>query len=151
MIKKVMGFLIGAAITYVTAVFWVSQFNIAEITALGYSVSFGDRLTTTLHDLGNMISVYFTLIAIALIIAWLFTGLLLSRFIPPSATLYALAGFTGLVAMHVLLKATLGITGVAPTRTLMGLLSQGICGALGGWFFYHIAYRPTADKVATES
>ncbi len=140
MTKKFFAFLLGTVATYLTAVILVTQFNIARVTEFGYPVSFTDRLETTLHDIGGMLGVYLPLIAIALLIAWLFTGLLLTRFIKPSTFLYALAGFTGIVALHVIMQAALGMSGVAPTRTLLGLLGQGIAGAVGGWAFYKIAY-----------
>ena len=46
------------------------------------------------------------------------------------------AGGVGLVALHLVMKAVLGLTGIAATRTVMGLLSQGLAGAIGGYLFY---------------
>ena len=41
------------------------------------------------------------------------------------------------------MKAVLGLTGIAATRTISGLLSQGLAGAVGGMCY---AYVSGADK-----
>ncbi|MEM7281120.1 MAG: hypothetical protein AAF438_05790 [Pseudomonadota bacterium] len=140
MLKKIIGYIMGLVGAYVLAVFLVSQFNIARVTELGYSVSLSQRIETAAHDLVSMLGLYFPLVAGALLVAFLFTGLILTRFIPRSPGLYALAGFAGLVLLHVILNSVLGLVGVAPTRTLLGLGAQGLAGAFGGWLFYQFAF-----------
>ena len=54
---------------------------------------------------------------------------------------YMLAGFVGLIAIHLIMKAVVGMTGVAATRTLAGLLAQGIAGALGGYLFHRLTEK----------
>ena len=51
---------------------------------------------------------------------------------------YLSAGFVAMVAILVILKAVLGLSGIAPTRELAGLLAQGIAGALGGFVFHYV-------------
>ncbi len=151
MVKKVVGFVVGVLVTYLVAVPLVSQFNILSITQLGYPVSIGDRVNTALHDIVGMVQIYLPVIVIGLLIAWLFTGLLLTRLIPRSAFLYCLAGFTGLVAIHIILYMVFGVNGVAATRNVFGLLSQGLAGAVGGWVFYRLAFDAGgADRVRPE-
>ena len=43
--------------------------------------------------------------------------------------------------MHVIMKMVLGLTGVAPTRTMMGLLAQGVAGAFGGYLFHTLTQK----------
>ena len=52
---------------------------------------------------------------------------------------FTMAGFVALIAIHVIIKAVVGISGVAPTRTLLGLLCQGIAGGVGGYLFYRLS------------
>lgn len=140
MIRSLLGFLAGSLAAYVCAAVLITQFNLAAINGLGYAVPFGLRLSTTVEDLIGLIMIYLPLVAIALIIAWLFTGQVLTRwFLKPSAPLYALAGFVGIVAIHIVLKALVDISGVAPTRHVGGLLAQGVAGAVGGWVFYLVS------------
>lgn len=138
--RKVVAYLVGVISTYVLGTVLVSQFNIARIVELGHSVSFTERVQTTLHDWAGMLGSYLPLIGIALLIAWLFTGLLLTRFVPRSAWLYALAGLVGVIAIHQIMGMVFGITGIAATRSTIGLLAQGLAGAMGGWLFYRIAF-----------
>ena len=145
MLKKIYGYAVGLAGAYVLAVILVSQFNIARVTELGYSVSVAQRMETAGHDLVSMLGLYFPLVAIALTIAFLFTGLLLTRFVPRFPGIYALAGFVGLVLLHVTLNSVLGLVGVAPTRTLWGLGAQGLAGAFGGWLFHKFAFPSTSS------
>lgn len=141
MIKKMTAYLVAVFMTYILSVVIVSQFNIASIAALGYPATMADRITTSWQDLLGMAASYLPLIAIALFIAWLFTGLLLTRFINRSLFLYALAGMTGVMAIHVILNIVFGIHPIAPTRSLAGLISQGMVGAIGGVCFYKLAFR----------
>lgn len=144
--KKLFAYVVAVLTTYIIAVIFVSQFNIAEIVTLGQPVSFYERLSTTLHDLGSMVSLYLVLIALALAIAWLFVGLVLARWVSPTLFLYALAGFAGMVALHQILYLVFGMNPVAATRSVLGLLSQGAAGVVGGWLFYCFGFRLAGNE-----
>ena len=150
MLTKILAYMFGVLTTYLIAVPLVSLFNIASIVDLGYPVSFADRIGNVAHDIAGMVSLYLPIIAVALLIGWLFTGLLLTRFVGRSAVIYALAGFTALVAVHMIMYALLGMSGIAPTRTLAGLMAQGVAGGVGGWVFYACAFKRN-HKPATDS
>lgn len=147
MIKKLIAYLICVATTYLIGVALVSQFNLARISELGHQVGMNDRLQTVFHDWLGMLATYLPLIAIALLIALLFTGLLLTRFISRSPVLYVLAGFVALVALHQIMYVVLGLTGIAATRTLFGLLAQGLAGAIGGYVYYRLS-NPSVSATA---
>ena len=136
--KRLTVFAFAVSITYVTAVFFVSQFNIASIIALGFEVNLATRANTFVEDIVGMSSLYLLLIAIALAIALLFTSKVLLRFINANGFLFALAGFVGIIAIHFSLELAFGTVPVAPTRTLPGLLSQGLAGAIGGWIYFRL-------------
>jgi hypothetical protein len=56
---------------------------------------------------------------------------------------YVAAGFVALIALHLIMKMVVGLTGVAATRTLLGLLAQGVAGALGGYIFHRLTQKKT--------
>ena len=146
MLKKIVGFGIGLGFAYGLAVVLISQFNIARITELGYPVSLSERVATVGHDLMSMAGLFLPLVAGALLVAFLFTGLILTRLISRSQWIYMLAGFVGVISLHLILNSVFGMTPVAPTRTAVGLVAQGVAGALGGWLFYKIAFpRGSSD------
>ncbi len=63
------------------------------------------------------------------------------------AFLYALAGFTAVVALHLIMRAVLGLTPVPATRTAAGLIGQGSAGAIGGLCFHWLSRtRPTPSQ-----
>lgn len=143
MIKKARAFLFAVLSTYIVGVISISQHNIARIVELGFPVTFGERFATTWHDLTHMFDLYLPLLAIALLIAFLVTGLGVLRLISQPRVLYPLAGFVGMLALHLILEAVLGMTPVAPARELSGLLTQGIAGAIGGWVFVRTLKKPS--------
>lgn len=137
-------FVLAVSITYICAVFFVSQLNISSIVTLGYEVGLAERLLTLLQDIAGMASAYLPLITVALAIAFIFTSTLLLRFIRGSGFLFALAGFVAIISIHLFLQLAFGLVAVAPTRTVFGLFSQGVSGALGGWVYFYFnrnAYR----------
>jgi len=42
-------------------------------------------------------------------------------------------------AMPVIMKLVLGLSGIAPTRTIVGLLAQGLAGGAGGYLFCRLS------------
>jgi len=141
MIKKVIALIYAVICTYFVAVVFVSQLNIASITDMGFAISISQRFDAIGHDLLGMVSVYLPVILITLLIAFSFTSFAVLRLINMPKLLFPLAGFVGLIAVHLILKQVLEVAGIAPTRTLIGLLSQGCAGALGGYMFHHLANR----------
>lgn len=135
----VVRFVSAVFITYVVAVFFVSQFNANNIAALGVDVSFTDRANAVIHDLVGMLDLYLPIIAVGFLVAFLFTRFVLLRFVKAPAILYPLAGFVALATVHLTLKAVFGMTPVAPTATLIGLLVQCLAGAVGGFVFFKLA------------
>ena len=132
MVNTLKAFFPAVIFAYVLASGLATQFNLAAIAALGMEVPLADRAWATFHDMVGMSSSYLILLLIAYTLSlpvagWLSRKLSASRFL-----IFALAGFVALVALHLLMKAALGVSGIAATRTVLGLLSQGLAGALGG-------------------
>jgi len=137
MLKILTGFILAVLVTYVIAVIFISQGNLAQVESLlGITAGFGVRVDAALHDIKGMTGLYLPLVTIALIIAFGVAALIIRFLVRLRLTGFALAGFVGLIALHVIMEQMLGLSGVAPTRFLSGLLLQGVAGAVGGLVFH---------------
>ena len=138
MMKLVLAFGVAVLAAYMAGSILATQFILANVSAMGMDVTAGVRLDSTLHDLAGLSRSYLPIIAVALLIA-LLTASGLTRLLPNQRLfLYVLAGAVGIVAIHLIMKAVLGLSGIAATRTAAGLLCQGLAGALGGYVFYRL-------------
>ena len=146
--KIIGGYIIAVLATYLVGAALISQANLANVAAMGATVDWATRMDAMLHDALHMYEIYLPLVAVSFLIAFTAAALVIRQL--PSLRLvgYVLAGFVGLVAIHLLMKAVLGLTCVAPTRTLAGLLGQGCAGALGGYVFHLLTSKGTKAGVA---
>lgn len=139
--KTIAGYLAAVLVTYVLGAIFISQGNIAAVIAMGFDIGFSHRVQAMVHDVSHMYDIYLPLVAIGLGIA-LPVAALIIRFVPNLRLVgYVLAGFAAMIAIHVILKAVLGLTGIAPTRELIGLIAQGAAGALGGFAFHWVTLK----------
>jgi len=146
MIKTTAAFLLAVIGTYTVGVLLIGQGNLANVTEMGLTVNFGDRVDTFLHDLTHMTAIYLPLVSISSLIAFpVAAGIFRLK---PDYRLfgYVAAGFVALIAMHVIMKMVVGLTGVASTRTLVGLLAQGMAGAIGGYLFHIMTQKKTVES-----
>ena len=141
MAKTLGSYVAAVLIAYIFGALFISQGNIAAVTSLGFDVSMAQRLDAMAHDITNMTDIYLPLLAISLLLG-LPVAFAIVRKNPHLRTLgYVLAGFVALLAMHVIMKAVLGLSGIAPTRSLWGLLAQGIAGGIGGYLFCRLSAK----------
>ena len=135
MIKTTYSFVGAVLAAYILGAIFVSQGNIASVIALGFEVSGGQRIDAALHDILHMTDIYLPLVTVSLLLG-LPVAFAVIRKKPHLRTLgYVLAGFVALIAMPVIMKLVLGMSGIAPTRTIVGLLAQGLAGGAGGYLF----------------
>lgn len=142
--KIVLAYIAAVVTAYVAAVLAYTQLNLANVVEMGLPVSFKDRIGAAGHDLIGMASLYLPIIAVALLLAFGFTAIVL-RWVPQLRTLgYLLAGFVGIFVVDYALGALLtgGTHPLAVTRTTIGLLSQCLAGALGGYVFILLSRKP---------
>ncbi|XOV81487.1 MAG: hypothetical protein ACFHXK_11440 [bacterium] len=142
--KLVLAFVLAVITAYVLAVLAYTQLNLANIVEMGLPVSMTDRIGAAGHDLMGMATLYLPIIAVALLLAFGFTAIVL-RWVPQLRTLgYILAGFVGIFAVDFALGALLtgGTHPLAVTRTTIGLLSQCVAGAIGGYVFAVMLRQP---------
>jgi hypothetical protein len=143
-LKVVIAFIVAVAVTYLLAVLMYTQLNLANLIEMGLAVSFADRLSAGLHDLGGMMALYLPIISVAFLIAFSFTRLVL-HWVPQLRMLgYILAGFVGIFTVDYALGALLtsGTHPLPVTRTAIGLLSQCVAGAVGGYVFVRMLGQP---------
>ena len=141
---RIVGSYLAAVIsTYIVGVIFISQGNIANVVAMGFQVTVANRLDAVLHDLTHMTGIYLPVIAVSMLISLPIAAIII-KYLPNLRPLgYILAGITGLIAIHVIIKLVFGISGIAPTRTFIGLLAQGLAGGLGGYMFHRLSAKRT--------
>ena len=145
--RVVIGYGLAVLSSYLAGAVLISQGNISRITDLGFEITLTQRLDSAGHDIMNMYGIYLPLIAIALLIAFVVAALVIRRLPHLRLLGYTLACFFGMIAIHVLLKQVVGISGIAPARTLLGLFAQGLAGALGGYCFYWVTQPFSSNRV----
>ncbi|MBL6688791.1 MAG: hypothetical protein ISP91_00200 [Pseudomonadales bacterium] len=149
--KVIAGFIAAVVAAYIFGAAFVSQGNIATVVSLGYEVTFAQRIDALIHDVTHMYDVYLPLVAIGLAIG-LSVAAAIIRFVPHLRMVgYVSAGFVGMIALHVLAKAALGVSGIAPTREITGLLAQGIAGGIGGFVFHWVTVKREAVADASSA
>lgn len=135
----VKAFFSAVLFTYVLASVLSTQIVLGSLQGMGVDVSGMIRLSTTFHDLLGLTSSYLLLIFVAFIVG-LPVAAGLTKLMPSHRlALFVLAGFVAIVALHLIMKAVLGLSGIAATRTMAGLLSQGVAGAAGGYLYCRLS------------
>jgi hypothetical protein len=142
--RVVLAFIAAVIVSYIVAVLFYTQLNLGNLVEMGIAVGAGDRFSAALHDLGGMTGLYLPIIAVALLIAFLVTRLIL-HWVPQLHMLgYVLAGFAAIFAVDFALGMAFGTHPIPVTRTTVGLISQCVAGALGGYVFALLTRKPAA-------
>jgi hypothetical protein len=152
MIRRIAAF-VAAVVTMVVlgslAHSWFVQQAWLEAAAIGGSVpdpqlTMSERLTWMTHDLIGLQPLYGALTGIALLVAFLASGLV-ARFTGLRTIVFAVAGAVAIFVMFTVMKSQLGTVGVFGARGTMGLGAQVIAGLIAGLVFA-IASRPQSDS-----
>ncbi len=142
-LNTILGYLAAVLVAYILGAAFVSQGNISAVVQMGFEITAGQRLDAFIHDVTHMYDIYLPLIAIGMLIGLSIAAGII-RFAPNLRLIgYVSAGFVAMISIHLLLKAALGLTGIAPTREMTGLLAQGLAGAFGGYIFHWLTNRLT--------
>ena len=145
MTRTLGSYIAAVIVAYCFGALFISQGNIAAVTGLGFDVTVSQRLGAIVHDVTGMTDIYLPLVAVSLLLG-LPVAFAVVRKNPHLRMIgYVSAGFVALLAMHVIMKAVLGLSGIAPTRTLWGLLAQGVAGGIGGYLFCRLSGQSKAD------
>ena len=130
MLRNIGGYLAAVVVAYVLASIASTQSVLANLTEMGVSIDLSTRFAAIGHDLLGLLTIYLPIIALAFLIAWPVTALIV-RWLPRLRTAgYVLAGFAAIIAAHLILKQLVEITGSL-------WLSAGLSFAtlLGLWVF----------------
>jgi hypothetical protein len=139
--RVVGGFLAAVITTYVLGAVFISQGNISSVVEMGFEISFAQRLGAMFHDITHMTDIYLPVTTLSLLIALPVAALIIKQ-VPNLRLLgYTLAGIVALIAVHLIIKALVGFSGSAPTRTVVGLLAQGLAGGMGGLLFHFVTLK----------
>jgi len=145
MTKTLTAFVAATMLAYLLGVVFISQGNIASVVGLGFDVTLSQRLQAVVHDATHMLTIYLPLVAASLLIGLpVAYGIVGNK---PQLRMfgYMLAGCIALLAIHVIMKVILGLSGIAATRSIFGLLAQGIAGAAAGFVFCKLTRSSVSD------
>ncbi|MDP4788669.1 MAG: hypothetical protein NWR64_01665 [Haliea sp.] len=136
MIRVLKAFFPAVLLAYILGSVLATQTVLAKLAALGVAVPMTVRLQASLHDVIGM-TAYLLLILVAFVLALPVAAWLVRAHRVPGPRLFwfTLAGFAGVIALHLIMNQVLGIWVIAAAREWPGLLLQGLAGAMGGWVF----------------
>jgi hypothetical protein len=133
LIRALGAWAVAVLIAYLAATTFATMAVVLSLHNLGAPVAFLQGLRMIAHDWLAMTGIFLPVIALGFAIAMPVAGGL-GRWKPDwRSGLFAAAGAAALVAVHLALKASFGITPIAVARSLPGLASQALAGACGGW------------------
>jgi hypothetical protein len=121
---------------YVLGSVIATQVILARLQEIATPVTLSDRLHASWHDILGLASSYLPLMLLAFAVAMPVAVFLGNQLPRARVLLYGLAGAAAVVAIHLLVKALLGLNGLAAVRDLHGLLLQGIAGWFGGYLYF---------------
>jgi hypothetical protein len=108
------------------------------------ALSVSDRISWMTHDLVGMQPLYGGLTAVALLIAFLASGLV-SRYTGLRTIVFTVSGAVAIFVMFTIMKSQLGTVGVFGARGTMGLGAQALAGLVAG-FVFALLSRPQAES-----
>ena len=131
----------AVVLTYVVASVLTTVSVLGHLNTMGAPVSATHYFSVSWHDLLGLSSSYLPLIIIAFVLALPVAAGLTRLWPAQRLLLFTLAGFVAIVALHMTMKAVLGVTGIAAARTMGGLMLQGLAGAAGGYLYGRLSAR----------
>jgi hypothetical protein len=134
--KEIIAFFPAVLGAYLVASVLATQVILARLSGLGMPITLRDRLEATGHDLVGLATSYLPILALAYLLALPVAVALANYLHRYRVFIYGLAGALAVLAIHILVKAVLGLNGLAAARDLHGLLLQGLAGWFGGYLFY---------------
>ena len=140
-------FLLAVLLASVLGSVLQTQFNLANLQALGAPVPLTVRLHTTGLDLLGFSPTFAVLVLLGFVFA-LPAASLLARYRPAlRGVIFALAGALAVLAAMALANALLPMpTLIGANRSLAGTLGLMACGSLGAWLFALLGRRPLTTQ-----
>ena len=145
-VRNMSSFLAAVIAAYVLGAIFISQGNISSVIALNFDVSLAQRFEAALHDVTHMTGIYLPVIAVSYLVAMPVATIIIKYVPQHRMILYIAAGATGLMTIHIIMKLLFGISGIAATRSVIGMLAQAVAGGVGGYLFHLISIKPADSK-----
>lgn len=141
MLKSAVFFVVAVVDTWILTSIVSTQLVLADVSGFGLQVSIGDRVSATLHDLLGLAPALLPITGVGFLIA--FTAARNAhRIVGGGRTAwFTAAGFVSLPAAMLIMKFSMGLTGLAAARTPAGLLLVGCCSLTGGWLYGYLSSR----------
>jgi len=144
-IRILVGWITAALTTSIIGSIFSTQSVIASLQSIDVEVPIATRLSMTVNDLG-ILPALGPITAICFIVGFSVAALCI-RFIGGNRTVWHIvAGATALMATLLVMKAIFLITPIAGTRGVIGFLSFGLAGAVGGWVYAKITAQAKEEK-----
>jgi len=141
-IQTVLAWAAAVLVAYALATLAASQSVAGHLADLGVPLSLGERLQMSARDQLGMTGLFLPLIAVGMTLGLSVAGWL-GRHQPQRRTvLFMLAGAVAMLRIHLALQWSFDITLVAVARSHLGLLSQALAGAAGGYLFTRLKRVP---------
>ena len=139
--QTLFSFIVGWAMLIFLFILTATQFNLAEIAALGLNVPFADRLATTAQDLVGGLPLIATIFGFGFLIAMPVTGVIAGwvKILPHVA--HGLGGFVGVGVTLFALKALFAITPIGAARDIDGFIALCLSGAVAGYVYSALRAR----------
>lgn len=138
-LRLILAFLAAVVVTTAVAAAASTQFVLAELSQLGVEIGIGDRLAMTAHDVVGMGVTYLPIVGVGFLLAFGVAALVIRYLLPGWSLLgYSLAGFTAILAIILIMIAAFGLVPIAGARSVAGMFTQCLAGALGGYVFARI-------------
>ncbi len=142
--RRLGAWLLAVAAAYLIASITATQAVVVELGHMGVDVPPGERALMTGKDILGMASTLLPMIAFALLVAFMAAALCCRWLERWQVAVYALAGASGLITIHLTLNLALGLTPVAIARSVGGLMLQGLAGGIGGFTYILLIRRQPA-------
>lgn len=146
MLRVLTAFLLAVIATYLLAATFSTQIILHQVAELGLPVSLIVRLDTTFKDLLGMLPMYLPFVAASLVIAIPVSALAL-KVVPIPRTLgFLIGGAAALWALHMIMFAAFGIHALPATRLPVGMATQALAGAVGGYVYAKLSVEQVRSR-----
>lgn len=143
LLRRSGAFLAALVTAAVIASVFSTQFVLAALRDIDVAVPLADNFSMVFADLG-VLKTLLPLAGVALLVAFLVAGLC-ARLGGSRVAWFAVAGFSAMIALLLIIEAVLQVMPLSGARSPAGLLFQGIAGAIGGILFANLT-RPSTGE-----
>lgn len=131
LLRPLAAWLVGVVIAALLGSIAQSLGALRAIENLGVAIPFADVIATIAHDLVHFAPVWGAVVAVGFALALPVAAWLARRRAAWRVPLYALAGGVAVLAILLLMQATMGLMPIASARSLLGVAGFVLGGALG--------------------